>query len=85
MTNATALPVGSILEKSSSPAVIMSSPLPSTSRTPKRLTSPPARWAVTMIVSAMGRNVSPASSGERPEDLLEIERGHVPHREQRRR
>ena len=41
-------------------------PLTSTARTPKLLTSLPAREATSMIVSVIGRNVRPARSGESP-------------------
>ena len=60
------LPLAAIRVNRSSPMVIMVRPLPSTARTPKRLDEPPALRATTMIVRAMGRKHSPASSGERP-------------------
>ena len=42
------------------------SPLPSTGRTPKWLTSLPAREAMSTIVKVMGRKISPVCSGDRP-------------------
>jgi hypothetical protein len=44
---------------SNSPAVSISSPPPRTGRTPKRLTSLPAREAMTPIVTVIGRKISP--------------------------
>ena len=41
-------------------------PPPSTGRTPKRLTSLPAREATSMIVNVIGRKIRPVCSGERP-------------------
>ena len=51
---------------SSSPTVIIVSPAPSTARTPNRVTSLPALRATNRIVSVIGRNVSPAFSGDSP-------------------
>ena len=66
ITYTTPLPLAPIRASSSSPAVNMVSPLPSTGRTPKRLTSLPVREATSMIVNVIGRNIRPVSSGERP-------------------
>ena len=66
ITYTIAEPLSAIFVNSSIPPVIISSPEPSTARTPKRLTSLPALRATTMIVSAIGRNVRPACSGDRP-------------------
>ena len=60
------LPLAAIFVNSSIPAVIITSPLPSTGRTPKWLTSRPAREATSMIVSVIGRKMRPVCSGESP-------------------
>ena len=66
MTYTTELPPVAIFVNSSKPTVIIIRPPPSTDRGPKRPTSFPALRATNMIASAIGRNVSPALSGERP-------------------
>src|SRR5262249_26914757 len=58
--------LAAILVNGSIPAVIIKRPEPRTARTPNRLTSLPALRATNMIVSAIGRKVRPAWSGERP-------------------
>ena len=60
------LPLDPIRASSSMPPVNMTSPPPSTGRTPKRLTSLPAREATSMIINVIGRNMRPVCSGERP-------------------
>ncbi len=60
----TALPPGPIRDSSSRPTASITRPLPSTGRMPARLASFPAGRAAAKIVSAIGRNTSPVSSGE---------------------
>ena len=59
------LPLEPTFASSSMPAVSITSPPPSTGRTPKRLTSLPAREATRPITTVIGRNTSPVLSGDR--------------------
>ena len=48
------------------PTASITRPPPSTGRTPKRLTSLPAREATAMIINVIGRNTRPVCRGESP-------------------
>ena len=59
-----ALPPAPMRDSSSSPTASISSPAPSTARTPARPASFPAGRATAKIVSAIGRKTRPVSSGD---------------------